>query len=120
MHSLLLFDVNEQPIDLAAIEDIFRSEAGFHEVRRNTPIGTPIEADFVDRGDFTTVGVSTDCETISIRGTSGAALQVAWLLHTQLRMPLRMVDTEYSFDLMLDDFASIEELVAAIDSARAS
>jgi hypothetical protein len=35
-----------------------------------------------------------------------------------LKAPLRIVDTEYSFDLTLNSFSTLDELSAAIDQAR--
>jgi hypothetical protein len=119
MHNLLLFDVNEQEIPVDALQRIFQSVTGFQELRHNTPIGTPIEADYIEGQDFTTVGLDSNRETISIRGTSGAALSAAWILQRYLGIPLRMVDTDYSFDLVLSSFSNIEELQAAIDKAWA-
>ena len=119
MHNLLLFDVDERVIAVDALQRIFQSVTGFQRVRHNTPTGTPIEADYIDGQDFTTVGLDTKRETISIRGTSGAALSAAWILQSYLDIPLRMVDTDYSFDLILRDFANIEELQTAIDNAQA-
>jgi hypothetical protein len=120
MHSLLLFDVNDREIPVDALQRIFQSITGFQRVRHNTPTGTPIEADYIDGQDFTTVGLDSKRETISIRGTSGAALSAAWILQRYLDIPLRMVDTEYSFDLILSNFSNIEELRTAIDNAQAS
>jgi hypothetical protein len=120
MHSLLLFDVREKKIPVDAMERVFQSVSGFQQVRHDTPIGTPIEADYVDRDDFTTVYLDSSLETISIRGTSGAALKAAWMIQSHLDIPLRMVDTDYSFDLVLRDFSNIEELSAAIARAQAN
>lgn len=120
MHSLLLFDVNERKIPVEALERVFQSVAAFRHVRHDTPIGTPIEADFIDGDDFTTVDLDSERATISIRGTSGAALKAAWTIQGLLDMPLRMVDTDYSFDLVLQEFSNLEELAAAIEKAQSN
>lgn len=120
MHSLLLFDVNGRKIATEALEQVFQSAAGFERVRRDTPIGTPIEADYIDGDDFTTVDLDPERETISIRGTSGAALKAAWAIQSNLDIPLRMVDTDYSFDLVVRDFSNIDELSAAIENAQSN
>jgi hypothetical protein len=120
MHSLLLFDENHRKISVNELAHIFQSVAGFQEVRYDTPIGTPIEARYIEGEDFTTVDLDEKRETISIRGTSGAALSAAWILHSNLELSVRMVDTDYSFDLILSQFSTIEDLEAAIDAARSS
>ena len=55
MHNLLLFDVGDRPIGVDTVDRVFQSVAGFRDVRRNLPDGTPIEADFMDGVDFTIV-----------------------------------------------------------------
>jgi hypothetical protein len=120
MHSLLLIAANEHDIPVDALERVFKSVGGFTNLRFDTPTGTPIEATYREGEDFTTVSLSTTRRAISVRGTSGAALGAAWIMKSQLDIPLRMVDTDYSFDLMLEGFDSLEELEAAIDKARAS
>ena len=120
MHNLLLFDVNDRQIPLDALDRIFHLVDGFQQVRRNTPTGTPIEANFVHGNESTTVRLDSRRETISITGTSDTALRAALILQAYLQDPLRIVDTEYSFDLVLADYSSIEELARAIDRARAS
>jgi len=118
MHSLLLFDEIDREIPVIALQRIFQSVAGFQDVRYDTPLATPIEARYIEGEDFTTVDLNEKRKTISIRGTSGAALSAAWILHSHLELSLRMVDTDYSFDLILSRFSNIEELEAAIDEAR--
>ncbi|MGD9720778.1 MAG: hypothetical protein AB7O59_13900 [Pirellulales bacterium] len=120
MHSLLLISANDREITVDALRRAFEASAKFTDVRFDTPAGTPIEATYHDGEDFTTVRLSSTRTAISIRGTSGAALSAAWILKNQLNIPLRMVDTDYSFDLTLVDFKSLEDVQLAIDRARAS
>jgi hypothetical protein len=118
MHSIMLFDSGERPFEVDAIDRIFRSENGFRDVRYNTPIGTPIEADYIEDDDWTIVRLSGTQKSISLSGTSDVALRAALILQAHLEGPLRIIDTDYSFDLILRDFSNLEELNAAIDKAR--
>jgi hypothetical protein len=120
MQSLLLFNTNKQPFTIEAIQRIFESVRGFGNPRHNTPVGTPIEADYVEGDDFTMVELSPDYDTISISGTTDAALSAALILQRQLDIPLRIIDLDYSFDLPLQSFATVDALRAAIDKAQAS
>ena len=115
MHSLLLFDVDQRKISAEDLERVFESVVGFTDIRHNTPTGTPIEAAYTAGDDYTTVRLSSDRETISIRGTSGAALKAAWIIHKRLTNSFRMADTDYSFDIMLDDYQTIDDLIAAVE-----
>jgi hypothetical protein len=42
------------------------------------------------------------------------------VLQSHLRTPLRIVDMDYTFDLILSEYASLNDLNAAIVEARAS
>jgi hypothetical protein len=118
MHNILLFNSNDQPFDIASVRHIFQTTSGFRDVRVNLPSGRPIEADFGDSNDSTAVGLSGDRETISLRGTSDAALRAALLLQRGIGIPLRIIDTDYSFDLNLSDYSSVADLRAAIMNAE--
>jgi hypothetical protein len=120
MHNILLFDPDDRPFDVTVIERVFRSERGFYDVRLNEPGGAYIEAEFT-LGDYKTIARLGDKRnTISLSGTSDAALQAALILQKKLGTPLRMVDTDYSFDLILRDIPDIETLRIAIQNAQTS
>ncbi len=118
MHNVLLFNADGRPFDFATVKRVFQSEHGFRDVRFNEPGCDVIEADYVAANGATIVGLSGDRETISLSGTSDAALSAAIILQRHVDMPLRMVDTEYSFDLTFHDISTVEELHAAIERAR--
>ena len=118
MHNILLFDPDDRPFEVAAIERVFRSERGFYDIRLNEPGGAYIEAEFT-LGDYKTIArLGDDRSTISLSGTSDAALQAALILQNNLGTPLRMIDTEYSFDLILRGIPDVETLRAAIQNAQ--
>jgi hypothetical protein len=117
MHSLLLFDVDDRKIPVDELKRVFQTVPGFRQLRTDSSDGVSVEANYVDGEDFTTVELDSECETISIRGTSGAALKAAWILQAHLDYPLQMVDTDYSFDVIVRDFSSLEELSAAVENA---
>ncbi len=94
MHSILLFKPDERPFAVAVIERVFQSEPGFSDVRYNEPGGAHIEAEFVLGDDRTIARLSDNFDTISLSGTSDAALQAALILQGNLQTPLRMVDTD--------------------------
>jgi hypothetical protein len=118
MENILLFDLDDRPFETETIDRIFRSEPGFRNVRFDEPGGAVIEAEYVEPDDWTFVRLDGDRDTISLTGTSDAALRAALILQRNLPMPLRMVDTSYSFDVILRDFQTFEELRAAIVNAQ--
>ncbi|MGD9720777.1 MAG: hypothetical protein AB7O59_13895 [Pirellulales bacterium] len=119
MQSLLLLNFDDRPFDADVIELVFRSSGKFQDIRLNEPGGALVEADYVENGDRTTAALSASRKSIWLSGTSNAALRAALILQSHFAQSLRMVDTEYSFDFRLSEFATVEELIAAIENAPA-
>jgi hypothetical protein len=119
MHSILLLNTDDRPFDTEAIERILKTEADFSDVRSNTT-GAAIESHFGKSEEWIIVRLSAKLSRISLSGTTDTTLRAALILQARLDRPLRIVDTDYSFDLILADSGSIEELRAAIDAAQAS
>jgi len=119
MQSLLVFNSDDRPFAVEPVAHILQSENGFRDMRFNEPGGAAIEAVYDQIDDYTIVRLTGDRETISLSGTTDAALRAVLILQRRLPGPLRIIDTDYSFDLALGGFASIEELRAAINSAHA-
>jgi hypothetical protein len=120
MHNILLFNPDFRPFEFVVIKRIVQSATGFRDVRLNEPGGDVLEAQYAEPDDWTFVGLSGDRETISLSGTSDAALRAALILQQNIGTPLSMVDTEYSFDLTFYDLSNVEQLRAAIEQARTS
>ena len=119
MQFLLLIHEDRRPFSLAQLKHIFRSVRGFHSIRSDGPGGELIQAEFDAEDDSTIVQLSDDLESVALTGASGAALRAALLIQHYYGRPLRIFDLDYSFDLRLIDFRTVEELDAAIDKARA-
>jgi len=119
MQSLLLFSDDKRLFTVEALQDIFKAVRGFGEIRYNTSVGIPIEADYSEGDDFTMVDLSRKRDAISISGMTDAALSAALIVQRHLDIPLRIIDLDYSFDLPLQEFANVEELRAAIDVEQA-
>jgi hypothetical protein len=120
MQSILLFFPDDRPFEIAAIEQVFQSEPGFRDVRFNEPGGAVIEADYVEPEGESIVGLSKSRKSISLSGISDVTLRAVLILQKRLGSRLRMIDTNYSFDLMLQDCPNVEALWSAIQDAQTS
>jgi hypothetical protein len=119
MQSLLLLNIEYQEFDVQAIHHIFQSVNEFRDIRFNEPGGNAVEADYLEGDDSTIVGLSGGRRNIALSGTTDAALRAAIILQQHLDVPLRIIDLDYSFDLLLRDYPTVEELRAAMDKAQA-
>jgi hypothetical protein len=120
MQKLLMFNPDFQPFDATAVERALRSCREFTNLRLDEPGGALIECEYHEPDDGTIIRLSEDSTTISMYHTWGAALRAALLIQKSLKIPLRMVNDTYTFDLTFSDISSVEELEAAMDSARTS
>ncbi len=120
MHNLLLMNPDGKAFDTSAVGRSCESERGFRDVRLDEPGGAVIKADYVDPDGRTVVGLSGSRKSISLSGTSDAALRAALILQRNLNSPLRMVDTDYSFDLIVQDCPNVRTLRDAIENAKTS
>ena len=118
MQFLLLFTSDQTKLPAGLLQRIFESEDGFHGIRFDEPGGDVIQAEYSTSADWTTVGLSNSLETITLSGITDASLQAALNLQRRLRIPLRIIDDGYNFDLNLSDYANVQELWAAIESAE--
>jgi hypothetical protein len=118
--NILLWRADEQNLDPIVIEHILRSEPAFDGIRFDEPGGAAIESVFSDAssGYSVFVRLSSELDVISLTSTSDTALRAALILQRSLKTPLRIIDTDYSFDLILSDFADLDELNAAIEKSR--
>ncbi len=120
MTNILLIRVDEMPFDVAAVSHIFSTQDGFRDVRFDKLVGAAVEAHYTEPDDWTIVSLSEDLEAISLSGTSDAALCAALILQTHLKVPLRIFDTNYSFDLTLQNYSTVDEMRVAIEAAQAN
>lgn len=118
MQRLLLLRADDREIAPSAIEALARSHQGFHDIRLHEPGGAIFEAQYSLGGDSTFMRLNSDGKTISLSGTSDAALQVVLLAQNALDCSLRLIDSDYSFDLLLGKSGNIHELRDAIERAE--
>jgi hypothetical protein len=120
MTNLLLLYHDDRTFEISDIKRIFEANRGFSDVRLDEPGGAAIEADYVEHEDRTIVGLSRSRRSISLAGTTDAAFHAALILQRDLGTPLRLVDTGYTFDFILEGSLTVEELRAAVEDARTS
>lgn len=120
MHGLLLFKPDHSHFDLDATRQAFSATSQFSGFRVDEPGGALLECQYIDRESRTIIWLNKDASTISTSNAGTGALRAAFLIQKALGIPLRLVDSAYSFDLTFSDVSTMEELEAAVDNARRS
>jgi hypothetical protein len=120
MQSLLIFNPDFRPFEPTVVERAFRSCPEFTALRFEEPGGALLECNYIEPQDWTIIRLNRDATTISLNQTWGAALRAVLLLQKALGVPLRMVNDDFSFDLIFSDIATVEALESAMENARTS
>ena len=110
MKLLILYIGENEKFDKTLLVEIMAHIPGTKELPEENLVGSIREWEFVDSGDRTLVRLSEDLETISIPGTGDASLKIALELQKHYPIPIRVVDEDYSFDLMLKEMGSVAAL----------
>ncbi|MEM1167765.1 MAG: hypothetical protein AAGJ08_01400 [Cyanobacteria bacterium P01_H01_bin.35] len=66
-----------------------------------------LEFEFSEGEDFTTVRLSSDRETLRISGLGDTSLKIALSIQKPYPQPIVAVDSDYSFELVLDKINSL-------------
>jgi|GEM_PF-2572902 len=118
MQHLFLVNPDFSPFDKSQIETLLCTERRFYDVRTDLPVGGLLEAEFGRRNHWTRIVLSTDATAITLAWISTTALYVALLVRNWLGRDLRVFDTQYSFDLLLEENTTLADFDAAIDAAQ--
>ena len=110
MQLLILFIGENEKFDKNKLVDIAKEIPGVENIREGEFVGSILEFEFSEKEDFTTVRLSGDRETISISGLGNASLKIALSIQKRYPKPIIAVDSDYSFELVLDKINSLNQL----------
>lgn len=110
MQSLILFVSEEEKFDKTKIKEIFDNIPGVENLREEPSDDASLECDFKYKDRSTIVILHNDLEIISISGIGDESLKIAIEIQDYYPKPLRIIDSGYSFDLVLEGISSVTEL----------
>ena len=117
MSKLLIFIGEKQQFDLPTTVAAITSLAGVSNARTGEFIGAVFECNYTAFGRTTIVRISDDLETVTVEGIGDDSLDFAVLFQQAMRVPMSVIDMEYSFHLSLSGFHSGTELKTAIQQS---
>jgi len=120
MQSLLLLKVDDSSFQPSEVEQVFRSDSRFKDLRTRTPNGQLTECTYVEATGRAIIYLSDDRDWISFSNIGRAALQAVLIVQNALGIPLRLIDSSYTFDLAFSGIATVDELEAVMENARTS
>ena len=116
MNAHLLYLGEGEKFDQGALISAIKAVEGVHDLTEH-PTGASLEWHFGYQGDAMIGRISTDLQTVSLRGDSLANLKMAHEINVRYPGPLHLMDMGYTFDLVLGDYPSFEALLGKIEAA---
>ncbi|MGL5195406.1 MAG: hypothetical protein ACRC8Y_17630 [Chroococcales cyanobacterium] len=110
MKMLLLFIGEDEKFNLIQIADILTKIPNIQNLKQGDFVGSILEGEFSEKNDFTIIRLSDDLETISIDGDGDASLKIALEIQKHYPQNLRLIDSNYSFDIELAKINSVGQL----------
>lgn len=114
MSKLLIYIGENQKFDVPNTIEAITSIAGVSNAREGKFIGAIFECEYTLQGLTTIVRVSDDAETVTVEGLVNESLDFALKLQSALTESLSAIDMEYSFNIELSNYESIDDLKSAI------
>lgn len=107
---LLLFIGEDEKFNLSQIADILSKIPNIQNFKQGDFVGSILECEFSEKTDYTIIRLSDDLETISIDGDGDASLKIALEIQKHYPQNLRLIDSNYSFDIELAKIKSVGQL----------
>ncbi|MGG7607832.1 hypothetical protein [Massilia sp. BKSP1R2A-1] len=114
MTKLLIFIGEDQKFDVDTLIDAIVSMAGTTKAKRGNFIGAIFECEYGCAEESTIIRISPDAETVTASGLGTSSLSFAVELQKMTAVDLHAIDTDYSFNVALRDFQTVESLAHAV------
>lgn len=117
MSFLLLYVGKNKNFDGEKIKQILQQSSNMRNLGEGTH-GTLIQCEYELDDDFTVIRLKDDLETIVIEGSGKSSMQAALDIQGGYNVPIHLIDEGYSFDIVLADCDSLEDLIRQIETAE--
>ena len=114
MSKLLIYIGENKKFDVPNTIRAISSIAGVSNTREGKFIGALFECEYVLHGMVTIVRISDDAETVTVEGLGDESLDFALKLQSVLPVSLSAIDMDYSFNVKLSDYETINDLKLGI------
>lgn len=107
---LLLYDETQMPFDPAAFEKCVAAIPGVAGIKTSPEVIASVECVFECQEGRGTIRLISTRKMIALEGDFGCIVAAAFELNLRMVERLHLIDEGYSFDVLLDNASSIEQL----------
>lgn len=114
MTKLLIFIGENKRFDVELTIGAIVAMNGVRNAKRGNFIGAVFECEYGCAGTITVIRLSKEAENVTAESFDTCALSFALELQRALAVDLRAIDMEYSFNVALRGFQTVEQLRQAV------
>ncbi len=113
MSKLLIYIGEGQKFDVKDTASAISAIPGVSNPREGAFIGAIFEGEYEAMGARTIVRISSDAETVTVEGLGDESIKFMLELQSRLNVELHVIDMDYSFNLPVKPFSTIEDFKRA-------
>lgn len=114
MNFVLLYSPQGNTLERERLRKLLYTLEGVSEVEESPGDGACLKARYCYGGDSTIVELKDDMESIALSGVGDAGIDLALRIQEIYPEVLHIIDSDYSFELALDQFSSFSDLSSVI------
>jgi len=117
MDFLILYIAEGEMFDTELIRELFYGVLEITEIEESLDDGSYIKGRYSKKDNSTIVELKDDLESIALSGIGISAIELAYNMQKYYKERLRVIDSDYNFDLVIKDFDSFKEFQDAIEES---
>lgn len=110
----MLYIGEGRTFDASLVKRVMQQCSGVADLREQAMDGALLHAHYSFGRDTTIVELKQDRETVVLSGAGPASVRFSFLLQSAYPEPLHVIDEGYSFDFVIREFETAEQLSGAI------
>ena len=114
MNFFMLYIDEGKAFDHERVRQLFSSIGEITEIEESPDDGACLKGRYNHGSDSTIVELKGDLESIALSGAGDAGIDLAFRIQEGYPESLHIIDSDYSFDLLVKDFDNVNGLRSAV------
>ncbi len=114
MNFFMLYIDEGKVFDREKVRELFSTISEISNIEESPDDGASLKGRYDHGGDSTIVELKDDLESIALSGAGNAGIDLAFRIQKGYPVSLHMIDSDYSFDLLISDFDNVSDLTDTV------